>query len=95
MTSLKEYIINEKRGKVINDQWINDQKPVMTKDGRNVMITKVDLSEVPNIIHGKVRLKNNKVVNYQWDDKGICVKATDIFGNPKKPEESDALVKAI
>lgn len=94
MLSLEEYII-EKRGGLINDQWINDQKPVCTKDGRNVIITKVDLSEVPNIIHGKVRLKNNKLANYQWNDKGICIKATDVFGNPKRPDKNDALVKAI
>ena len=94
MKSLEEFIL-ERRGKLINDQWINDQKPVMTKDGREVMITKVDLSEVPNIIHGKVKLKNDKIGDYEWNDKGICVKATDIYGNPKRPDQNDTLVRAI
>ena len=94
MRSLEEFIL-ERRGKLINDQWINDEKPVMTKDGKSVIITKVDLSEVPNLIHGKVKLSNNKLVEYIWNDKGICTKATDQFGNPKKPGEEDTLVRAI
>ena len=44
--------IDEMRGQHIDMQWINDEKPVMTKDGRQVIVTKVDISEVPNIIHG-------------------------------------------
>jgi hypothetical protein len=32
---------------------------------------------------------------YEWDEKGNCTKALDQRGNPKQPDESDALVKAI
>ena len=31
----------------IDSQWINDEKPVQTKGGNQVIITKVDMSEVP------------------------------------------------
>ena len=53
--------INEMRGNHIDMQWINDEKPVMTKDGRQVIVTKVDISEVPNIIYGKVKMKDEKL----------------------------------
>ena len=75
MKSLEEFIL-ERRGKLINDQWINDEKPVMTKDGRQVIITKVDLSQVPNIIKGKVKM-DDKLYDYEWLDNGVCQKALD------------------
>ena len=87
--------INEMRGNHIDMQWINDEKPVMTKDGRQVIVTKVDISEVPNIIYGKVKMKDEKLQEYQWNDIGVCLKAIDNFGNPKKHDASDNLVKAI
>ena len=88
-------IVNEVRGQHIDMQWINDEKPVMTKDGRQVIITKVDIEEVPNIIYGKVKMKDEKLQEYQWNDLGVCLKAIDNFGNPKKPDASDNLVKAV
>lgn len=87
--------INEVRGNHIDMQWINDEKPVMTKDGRQAIITKVDISEVPNVIYGQVKMKDDKLQEYQWNDIGVCLKAIDNFGNPKKPDESDNLVKAV
>ena len=92
MKNLSEFI-NEMKGDVIDDQWINDEKPVMTKDGRQVIITSVDLKEVPNIIKGKVKM-NKKLFDYEWMDDGTCQKALDKYGNPKKPDLSDKLVKA-
>lgn len=86
--------INETKGDSIDDQWIQDERPVMTKDGRQVIIVKVDYKEVPNIIYGQVKM-DEKLFEYQWDDMGICIKSLDKFGNPKKPHESDNLVKAI
>ena len=83
----------EQKGEPIDDQWLNDEKPVMTKDGRQVIVTKIDLDEVPNIIHGKVKIQS-KLVEYEWLDDGTCQKAIDQFGNPKKPVEADNLVKA-
>jgi len=86
-------IINEMKGEVIDDQWINDEKPVQTKDGRQVIVTSVDLKEVPNIIKGQVKM-GSKLFEYEWMDDGICIKALDKFGNPKKPDIADNLVKA-
>lgn len=95
MKSLQEYILLvEHKGEAIDDQWLNDEKPVMTKDGRPVIIVDIDLKEVPNIIHGQVK-QNNKLFEYEWVDNGMCQKATDRYGNPKQPEENDNLVKAI
>lgn len=85
--------INETKGQQIDDQWINDEKPVMTQDGRQVIITKIDMKEVPNIIHGKVKM-DNKLYDYEWLDNGTCQKALDKFGNPKKADYADQLVKA-
>ena len=94
---MKKYTerIDEIRGQHIDMQWINDEKPVITKDGRQVLVTNVDISEVPNIIHGKVKMKNGKLQDYEWNDIGVCLKAIDNFGNPKMADSSDNLVKAI
>jgi hypothetical protein len=94
MKSLQEYILNEKKGDPIDDQWINDEKPVMTADGRQVIITKIDLKEVPNVIYGQVKMKE-KLFDYEWYDDGTCKKALDLMGNPKKADDADVLVKAI
>ena len=84
--------IMETKGDPIDEQWINDDKPVMTKDGRPAIIEKVNYDEVPNIITGKVKW-NDTLLDYEWDDSGICLKALDRLGNPKKPDEADNLVK--
>lgn len=97
MKTLKDYIIinniNESKGEDIDEQWLNDEKPVMTHDGRQVIITKIDYEQVPNIIHGQVKMKE-KLFDYEWNDDGVCIKALDQMGNPKKPDEADKLVKA-
>lgn len=92
MKKLSEYIL-EVKGDPIDDQWIQDENPVQTKDGRPVIITKVNYEEVPNIIIGQVKM-GTKLFDYEWDDSGMCIKAIDRMGNPKKTEESDNLVKA-
>ena len=92
MKDLQTYIL-ETKGDPIDDQWIQDEKPVMTKDGRQVIITKIDYKEVPNVIFGQVKIKT-KLFDYEWLDDGTCRKALDQFGNPKKADTSDTLVKA-
>ena len=42
MKSLKERL-NEVKGENITSQWINDEKPIMTRDGRQDIILKVDM----------------------------------------------------
>lgn len=93
MKKFKQFI-SETKGDDIDDQWLNDEKPVMTKDGRQVIVTEIDLKEVPNIIKGQVKIKD-ELVEYEWEDNGTCKKAIDQYGNPKKPDDSDKLVKAI
>lgn len=86
--------ISEHKGDQIDDQWINDEKPVMTQNGLQVIITEIDIKQVPNIIKGKVKIKND-LFDYEWEDNGTCIKAIDQYGNPKKPDNGDKLVKAI
>lgn len=92
MKKLSDYIL-EVKGDPIDDQWIQDEKPVQTKDGRPVIVTKINYEEVPNIIIGQVKM-GTKLFDYEWDDSGMCIKALDRMGNPKKTEESDNLIKA-
>lgn len=91
MKKFSEFI-NEQRGEPIDRQWLDDEKPVQTKGGNQAIIIKIDMSEVPNVIIGKVKYKED-LFEFEWDENGFCTKATDQRGNPKKPEESDNLVK--
>jgi hypothetical protein len=93
MKTLTQYI-TEQKGDPIDEQWLNDEKPVMTKDGRQVIIVSIDYEQVPNIIKGQVKMQE-KLFDYEWDDTGLCTKAVDQLGNPKKSVESDNLVKAV
>lgn len=86
-------IINEANTEPIDDQWLNDDKPVKTKDGRQAIITDIKMETVPNIIVGQVKWQT-KLLDYEWEESGKCTKATDQYGNPKKPQEGDDLVKA-
>ena len=93
MKDITTYIL-EHKGDPIDEQWLNDEKPVMTKDGKQVIITKIDYEEVPNVIHGQVKIKD-KLFDFEWTDDGLCQKAQDQYGNPKQPGDNDRLVKAI
>jgi len=95
MIGLGDFVkISERRDDPIDDQWINNEKPVMTKDGRQVIVTSVDYSTVPNKILGQVKM-DDKLFEYEWQDNGTCTKAVDRYGNPKKADDGDMLVKAI
>jgi hypothetical protein len=93
MKNFTEFV-NEQKGQPIDDNWLNNEKPVQTKSGHQVIITKIDMSEVPNKIIGQVKLGED-LFEYEWDEKGNCTKALDQRGNPKQPDENDMLVKAI
>ena len=93
MKTFTDFIL-ETKGDPIDDQWINDEKPVMTKDGRQAIIRQVDMENIPNHILGSVKI-NTDLYEYEWLEDGTCVKAVDRIGNPKKPDVSDNLVKAI
>lgn len=90
MRSIRE--IAESLGQKIDDQWIDNEKPVMTRDKRQAIIVDIDQSKIPNILKGTV-LIDKKQVDFEWDDTGKCIKASDALGNPVKPEEKDDLVK--
>lgn len=92
MKSINNYIL-EKQLEPVDMQWINDEKPIKTLDGRQVIVYEIDRSQVPNILKGSVKM-NDSLYEFQWIDNGICIKATDKIGNPKKPDNSDNLVKA-
>lgn len=89
-----EQFVNEHKGQPIDDQWINDENPVMTRDGRKVEILSVNMKEVPNIIIGQIK-DRDKVLNFKWEDDGTCISAEDKIGNPVRPSREDDLVKAI
>lgn len=94
MKKLSEILETTNQNESIDQQWLNDDKPVKTADGKSAIILDIDLSEVPNIIKGQVKL-GTKLLDYEWEDNGKCLKATDQYGNPKKPTENDDLVKDI
>jgi hypothetical protein len=89
-----EQFVNEHKGQPIDDQWINDENPVMTRDGRKVEILSVNMKEVPNVIIGQIK-DGDKVLNFKWEDDGTCISAEDKIGNPVRPTREDDLVKAI
>jgi hypothetical protein len=89
-----EQFVNEHKGQPIDDQWINDENPVMTRDGRKVEILSVNMKEVPNVIIGQIK-DGDKVLNFKWEDDGTCISAEDKIGNPVRPSREDDLVKAI
>ena len=87
-------IVSEHKVQPIDDQWLNDEKPVMTKDGRPVTVISVDIKSVPNIVIGQIK-DGDKILNYKWEDDGTCISAEDRLGNPVKPSKEDDLVKGI
>ena len=91
MKNLEEFV-NEAVGSQIDDTWLDNEKPIQTKDGRQAVILDIDISVVPNVIKGQVK-NDDKMSDYEWNDDGKCIKATDANGNPQKPSENDRLVK--
>lgn len=91
MKKLSEFV-NES-SEDIDEQWINDDKPVKTKDGRQAIIKRIDMTKVPNVLIGTVKI-GDKLVDYEWDEYGKCLKAKDQYGAGKRPDDSDRLIKA-
>lgn len=100
MKTLKDFICEYSTEDIENirtsnlEQWLNDDKEVETKDKRQVIIKKIELSEYPNKIIGCVKMKDN-LFDYEWNMKGECIKATDEMGNERKPEDKDYLYKKL
>lgn len=89
--NIKDYVY-ESVGSPIDDYWLNNEKPVQTKDGRTAVVLDIDISVVPNVITGKVK-NDNTMSDYKWNEDGTCIMATDKNGNPQKPCDDDRLVK--
>lgn len=83
---------NIKDKDAISIDWINDNKPVQTKGGNQAIVSRVDISKIPNVVIGKVKVKDT-LVDYEWSEDGICISAKDQYGNPKKPDKNDNLIK--
>lgn len=93
MKKISEFL-NKKENEPIDDEWLDNQNPVRTADGREAIVLDIDMSKVPNVIKGQVKEKD-RLVDYEWEDNGRCIKATNMYGNPQKPTEDDMLVKNI
>lgn len=85
--------IKESVGQPIDDNWLNNNKPVQTKDGRTAVVLDIDISKVPNIVVGQVN-NDGVMCDYKWNDDGHCIEAKDAKGNPVRPSSDDDLVKA-
>lgn len=91
MKTLKQRI-NESIGSPIDAAWIDNENPVQTKDGRIAVVLDIDISKVPNVLKGQVKNGVN-MTDYEWNDDGTCISATDERGNPIRPADEDTLVK--
>ena len=90
MKTLTEVVLEASQK--IDSAWLDNDKPVKTKDGRQAIILDIDISQVPNILKGQVK-DGDVMCDYEWDDTGRCTKAADQRGNPQKPNDNDTLVK--
>ena len=93
MKDLEQFLL-EQQNKPIDSAWLDNEKPVQTADGRTAVVLDIDMSKVPNVIKGQVK-DVDKMCDYEWNDDGECIKATDEHGNPQKPSDKDKLVKAL
>lgn len=86
-------LLCEVTGGSINQYWLDNDKPVMTKSGLKVKVKDIDYSKVPNEVIGEV-VVNGNTQEWRWQDNGVCVQAKDAMGNNRLPDENDTLIKA-
>ena len=89
---LEEKMIQSNPDKLDID-WINNDKPVITKSGYEVKIYSVDYKEIPNQLHGKVFFSEGPVDGWVWDETGKCITCKDRFGNGYRPGDDEMLLK--
>lgn len=85
-------LLCEVTGGSINQYWLDNEKPVMTKSGLQVKVKDIDYSKVPNEVIGEV-VVNGNTQEWRWQDNGVCVQAKDAMGNNRLPDENDTLIK--
>ena len=88
-------MLMEVTGGNIDQYWLDNKKPVMTKSGLRVVVKDIDYSKVPNEVIGDVETADGKTQEWRWLDNGTCVQAKDLVGNNRLPDENDQLVKAV
>ena len=74
-------------------EWINNDKPVITKGGIEAKITDVDYSEIPNRLLGTVYYSEGPQDGWVWDEDGKCITCKDKYGNGYRPGDDEILLK--
>lgn len=92
MISLTSFLESKRDPNMIDMEWIDNDRPVITADGYEAKIDRVDMSEVPNQLIGKVYF-NNGPQDWVWDETGKCLQCKDEHGNPFKPGDKEVLLK--
>lgn len=97
MKSLARYILEQTDDTLLDMDWINNDKPVITKSGLNVQIEDVDMTKIPNQLIGKVFYDGQEkpVVGWIWLENGDCVQCKDKYGNGYRPGEDEILIKKL
>lgn len=73
--------------------WINNDRPVITKSGHEAKIDDVDMTHIPNQLKGKVYYETGEVDGWIWDETGKCIQCKDKYGNGYRPGEEETLLK--
>lgn len=84
---------NQSNPDKLDMDWINNDKPVITKSGYEVKIDSVDYKEIPNQLHGKVFFSEGPVDGWVWDETGKCITCKDRYGNGYRPGDDETLLK--
>lgn len=77
----------------VDSDWLDNDKPCCTADGRPVVIDDVDISQVPNVVTGRVDYGDGKYADYKWNDDGTCTVAADAMNRPVQASTMDYLCK--
>lgn len=94
MISLTKFLEAKVNPDTIDMEWIDNDGAVITADGYEAKIDRVDMSEVPNQLIGKVYY-NNGPQDWIWDETGKCLQCKDEHGNPFRPSEKEMLLKNL
>ena len=73
--------------------WINNDKPVITKGGYEAKIDDVDMTKIPNQLKGHVYTENGEIDGWVWDETGKCIQCKDKYGNGYRPGDEETLLK--
>lgn len=83
----------DKNSDSLDMDWINNDKPVITKSGIEAKIDRVDMTKVPNQLHGTVYYNEGPVSGWVWDETGKCIYCKDKYGNGYRAGDEETLLK--